>query len=542
MRFQELEALASILGISRASLYVDYPPPTALSESPLVRVRLPGEAAAQKLCERAVLVKAVLKVWGSGVDIAEAVQNGLTDVPPDALAKRRSVLAPPTTYQIRVAAFGRTVSLEDKRAIMDVMKPLFHGDEIADLRDPATTVWAIEEHSHQTNEKTHLGRRSGAPRRVIVGHQVAGGRSLDKKSASGEKAFYSRYELSERAVLGPTTMDNQLAFIMANCACAKPGSIALDPFCGTGGLLIATTHFGAQVYGGEIDLRVIKGWRVAYTKNKEAAQKVTKSQQAAAVRKSPVVVESLMSHDALTAYPLTMQHLHTIGIAPASWVNSSRHVESRHSMKDVEDTAADERHIFTNFYQYELPTPEIVICDTSVPPWRDTQCGWLDCIITDPPYGVRAAMKRQGRAGDDPVVIRDAANYIPSKVNYGDDELSHDLLELAAMALRDGGRITFLVPVDLADFLGIDRTAERGDKASARGNFRDVAMPGSGRMHKDKRLVISETTRDPLLLDESRYVDFIPSHSQLELAGASLQVLSAGLGRLLVTLRRLPRK
>lgn len=537
MRFQELEALASILGVPRDELYVDHPAPTALSESPLVRVRLPGEVAAQKLCERAVLIKAVLKVWGSGVDFAEAVQNGL-ESPAAALAQRRAVIAPPTTYQIRVAAFGRTVSLEDKRAIMDIMKPLFQGDEIADLRDPATTVWALEEHSHLTQEKTHLGKRSGLPRRVFVGHQVAGGRSTDKKSASGEKAFYSRYELSERAVLGPTTMDNQLAFIMANCACAKPGSIALDPFCGTGGLLIATTHFGAKVYGGEIDLRVIKGWRVAYTKNKEVAQKIAKSRQAAS-RSTQVVDEQKKTSDALTPYPLTIEHLKDIGIAPAAAVNA----ETRSSIKDrrEDDTAADERHIFTNFYQYGLPTPEIVICDTSVPPWREANRGWLDCIITDPPYGVRAAMKRQGRAEDDPVVIRDAANYIPSKVNYGDDELSSDLLQLAATALRDGGRMTFIVPVDLADFLGIDRTAERGDKSSARGNFRDVAMPGSGRAHKDKRLVISETTRDPLLLDESRYVDFIPSHSQLELVGASLQVLSAGLGRLLVTLRRRPR-
>lgn len=532
MRFQELEALTSMLGVStREELYVEQPPPTALSESPLVRVRLPGgEAAARKLCERAVLVKAVLKVWGCGADHAEAVQSALADATPGSLARRRSVLAPPRTFQIRVAAFGRTCTMEDKRNTMELMKPLFQGDEVADLRDPDTTVWALEEHSHRTEEKTHLGPRAGQPHRVFVGHQVAGGRSLDKKTASGDKAYYARYELSERAVLGPTTMENQLAFIMANCVCARPDALVLDPFCGTGGLLIAVTHFGAQVYGGEIDLRVVKGWRIAYIKNKAAAQKVARSRRAVA----DISVRPAAAGRPASGGALSLGYLVDLGLAPSGWLP-----EAARATAGEDGAEADERHIFTNFLQYELPTPEIVICDTAVPPWRNCSSGWLDCIVTDPPYGVRAGAKKQGRA-EGPVEIQDLATYIPSKVNYGEDELSRDLLELAATALKDGGRITFLVPVDLADFLGIDRGAERGH-AGARGSLRDAAMPDEGRHYKDKRLIISETTRDPLLLDESRYLDFLPSHSSLELAGASLQVLSGGLGRLLVTMKRRPR-
>jgi len=532
--------MASLVGVpTREELYVDEPP-TALCESPLVRVRLPGVAAAQKICERAVLIKAVIKVWGTGTGHEEAVRSALAETSAGVLAQRRSMIAPPRTYQIRVAAFGRTPTMDDKRSAMEIMKPLFQGDEVADLRDPETTVWSLEEHAHRTEQKTHLGPRTGLPQRVIIGHQVAGGRSLDKKSASGEKAYYARFELAERAVLGPTTMENQLAFIMANCACARPGALSLDPFCGTGGLLIAVTHFGAKVHGGEIDLRVIKGWRVAYIKNKAAAEKVvgkfenaaprnssagqTNKQRATASRSSPAHVQ--------TSVPLSLGYLGDIGLVPAV----SREPKAVNGEGASE---ADARHIFTNFLQYELPTPEIVICDTSVPPWRHPATGWLDCIVTDPPYGVRAASKKQGRA-EGSRVIRDHHAYIPSKVNYGEEELSCDLLELAATALKDGGRITYLLPVDLADFLGVDRAAERG-AAGTRGTLRDAAMPDAGRKKKDNRLIISETTRDPLLLDESRYHDFLGSHSALELCGASLQVLSGGLGRLLVTMKRRPR-
>merc|ERR1712061_813381 len=160
--------------------------------------------------------------------------------------------------------------------------------------------------------------------------------------------------------------------------------------------------------------------------------------------------------------------------------------------------------------------PEVVICDNAMSPWRKIDCGWCDCIVTDPPYGVRAGAKKQGRHPDKPTHgVRGLGDYIPSKVNYGEEDLAHDLMALAVDALRDGGRFVQLVPVDLADFLGIDRAeSERG--GGPRGTLNETAMPKGGRK-KDPRLCISETSRDPLLLDESRYKDFIPSHSEMEL-------------------------
>ena len=36
----------------------------------------------------------------------------------------------------------------------------------------------------------------------------------------------------------------------------------LDPFAGTGGLLIPPSHFGAFVFGSDLDIRVLKGYSV----------------------------------------------------------------------------------------------------------------------------------------------------------------------------------------------------------------------------------------------------------------------------------------
>eukprot|EP00434_Breviolum_minutum_P036192 symbB.v1.2.032062.t1/scaffold3798.1/size50166/2 len=429
---------------------------------------------------------------------------------------------------------------------MEDIRPLFDGDEVVDLKCPETTLWVLEEHRHESAEKTHLGPRQSRPHRVIIGRQVAGGRSVDKKLKGGEKCYFHRYDLSQRAVLGPTTLENELAFIMVNCARAQSGQYGMDPFCGTGGLLLAMTHFGAKLFGGEIDIRVVRGWRIAYTKNKaavmEAAEKrglqSTGSGAAKACSETPSDRREEDSERISLNYLLKIG-LPVQGVKKAKQLNPNARAEKDHAL-----ASAGGCNIFTNFVQYDLPSPEVVVCDNAMPCWRQPRGGWLDFIVTDPPYGVRAGAKKQGREGKD-VVVQDVNSYIPSKVSYGEDELSQDLLNFAAESLRDKGRLVFLVPVDLADFLGIDRAAveQPGTEGTEnnRISMRDICHPKAGRK-KDPRLCISETTRDPLLLDEMRYVDFIPQHVALKLLGASLQVLSGGLGRLLVLMQRRDRE
>eukprot|EP00931_Biecheleriopsis_adriatica_P103833 TRINITY_DN78623_c0_g1_i1.p1 TRINITY_DN78623_c0_g1~~TRINITY_DN78623_c0_g1_i1.p1 ORF type:complete len:605 (-),score=137.00 TRINITY_DN78623_c0_g1_i1:111-1925(-) len=566
MRFQELEALAALLGVnSREELYGE-DVPTALSASPLALIRLPGgEAAAKKLCERAVLIKAVLEVWCVGKSCKEVVDAVLAQGSASRTERRR-FLAPPTTVQIRLEAFGSTLSMEDKGKMIETLAPLFDGDEVIDLRSPETVLWVLEEHKHQSGEKTHLGPRTSEPDRVLLGRQVAGGRSVNKKLKDGDKCFFHRYDLSQRAVLGPTTLENELAFIMANCALAQSGRCGQDPFCGTGGLLVAMGHFGVQLFGGEIDIRVVKGWRIAYTKNKDAMLEAARSRGLVADQTGSTAADSPAAGSQARpprdrSAAMGLQYLRDIGLpvqaAPAAGAplqaevlqavgqpskKANKQPNNPRPEKDAVLASRGACNIFTNFVQYRMPKPEVVVCDNAMPPWREVPVGWLDFIVTDPPYGVRAASKKQGREpGSHHKEVKDLGSYIPSKVSYGEDELSRDLLEHAAQCLVDGGRLVFLVPVDLADFLGIDRAAtERGDCPGQRETLHDTVYPKGGRK-KDPRLNISETTRDPLLLDEKRYEDFIPQHAALRLVGASLQVLSGGLGRLLVSMQRLPR-
>lgn len=54
-------------------------------------------------------------------------------------------------------------------------------------------------------------------------------------------------------------MDPQLSLLMANQALVKDGDIVLDPFVGSGSLLVAAAQFGGYVFGTDIDYLMLHG-------------------------------------------------------------------------------------------------------------------------------------------------------------------------------------------------------------------------------------------------------------------------------------------
>jgi tRNA (guanine10-N2)-methyltransferase len=78
----------------------------------------------------------------------------------------------------------------------------------------------------------------------------------------GNVKFNTVYELKKRIYLGPTSADNDLAFMMCNQAKIGQGSFVIDPFVGTGGLIIPPASKGAYVFGCDLDMRVLNGYSV----------------------------------------------------------------------------------------------------------------------------------------------------------------------------------------------------------------------------------------------------------------------------------------
>lgn len=69
----------------------------------------------------------------------------------------------------------------------------------------------------------------------------------------------AKLSLKTRKFIGNTSMDAQLSLLMANQAQIKSGDICVDPFVGTGSLLIAAAQFGGYVLGTDIDYLMLHG-------------------------------------------------------------------------------------------------------------------------------------------------------------------------------------------------------------------------------------------------------------------------------------------
>ena len=78
-----------------------------------------------------------------------------------------------------------------------------------------------------------------------------------------KKAHWTtKYDLKKRPFLGPTSTSHDLAFLMVNQAEINVGDMVLDPFVGTGSILISCSAVGATAFGSDIDSRVLQGYKV----------------------------------------------------------------------------------------------------------------------------------------------------------------------------------------------------------------------------------------------------------------------------------------
>ena len=188
-----------------------------------------------------------------------------------------------------------------------------------DIKKATKRFQLIEQHSwyhghHETEVESTLEK-------VFFGTELS-------SCKLGRAKFNINYQLGQRIYLGPTSADNDLAFLMCNQARIGNGSLVFDPFVGTGGLLIPPSSHGAIVFGCDLDMRVLNGYAVGRINKKSSYYSPEKGFE--------------------TFIP----------------------------------------KIYLSFDQYDLMRPNIMRMDSTRGGFAaHTQ---FDAIITDPPYGIRA--------------------------------------------------------------------------------------------------------------------------------------------------------
>ncbi|XP_060175856.1 uncharacterized protein LOC132606399 [Lycium barbarum] len=211
-------------------------------DSPFHFVNLPSEEIARNVANRSILVKGIFELWGEGSsfeELGESIKNY-----PD--ERKLPYLTPDSTFKIAVETFGKVISFEEQNERIRSLSYIpFKGR--VNLKNPQHTFWLIETDDYDSN--------NGLP--PIAGKRIFFGREI----GAADRKLLPTYQLKSRTYLGPTAMDAEMAFLMANQAQAKSGRLVYDPFVGTGSILVGAAHYGAMTMGADIDIRVVRDGR-----------------------------------------------------------------------------------------------------------------------------------------------------------------------------------------------------------------------------------------------------------------------------------------
>lgn len=211
-------------------------------DSPFHFVNLPSQDIARSIANRSILVKGLYELWGEGSS-DEELEEAIKSYPDE---RKLPYLTSENTFKITVDSFGKIMSFQEQNdRIRGLSYIPFKGR--VNLRNPDHKFWLIETDDYGCN--------NGLP--PVVGKRIFFGREV----GAADRKLLPTYQLKSRTYLGPTAMDAEVAFLMANQAQAKPGKLVYDPFVGTGSILIAAAHFGAMTMGADIDIRVVRDGR-----------------------------------------------------------------------------------------------------------------------------------------------------------------------------------------------------------------------------------------------------------------------------------------
>ncbi|XP_047315113.1 tRNA (guanine(10)-N2)-methyltransferase homolog [Impatiens glandulifera] len=211
-------------------------------DTPFHYVDLPSEEIARSIAQRSILVKGMYELWGEGSSYEE-LEESIKNYPDD---RKLPYLATGTTFKVSVDCFGKAMSSSEQQERIKSMAYIPFQGRVS-LKNPEHKFWLMETDDY--------GKNNGLPpiieRRIFFGREVG----------AADRSLLPTYQLKSRTYLGPTAMDAEMAFLMANQALVTNAKLVYDPFVGTGSILVAAAHFGAMTMGADIDIRVVRDGR-----------------------------------------------------------------------------------------------------------------------------------------------------------------------------------------------------------------------------------------------------------------------------------------
>jgi tRNA (guanine10-N2)-methyltransferase len=242
------------------------------------------EEVARDFISRSIQAKAIYELWGSspatishtrdlanvGLDISRTTDYDSLHAVVRTTSSHLWPQYRTTPFRFSVDAFrGKRTELE-KREIIDSFRYLgFEGTIILGKKHKAEgEEWCVFEeyeanHINDCTGKTDVEVTVEAIESIMENGPSQPGRLvrlfLGRKIGVSRRQLIEKHDLKKRPYISTTSMDAELALVTANLALAGPGKVFLDPFCGTGGFMVAAAELGAYVMGCDIDGRSYRG-------------------------------------------------------------------------------------------------------------------------------------------------------------------------------------------------------------------------------------------------------------------------------------------
>lgn len=216
-------------------------------------LHLPNASVAYDVSHRCSTIRSMIEVWGDGASPVEVRDQVLASfdstVRPHFPLARTDAEREDNSWKIVFRRFGKGgrsgLDPEGKRLFLQnfnsILKNL-EGD--VNLTSPAHQLVFLEDWSHFHAAATEDSSNAllYTPQRSFFGKIVGFGRETQ-----------TDFSLNRRPFLGTTTMAPLPAHLCAAAALVGRGSLVLDPFCGTGSILVSCAALGASVIGSDID-------------------------------------------------------------------------------------------------------------------------------------------------------------------------------------------------------------------------------------------------------------------------------------------------
>jgi tRNA (guanine10-N2)-methyltransferase len=286
----------------------------------------------------------------------------------------------------------------------------------------------------RTNSSSAVG--GGTAGGGVGATSISSSRSTGCGSGGRPTNLWEQYSLKKRLYLGPTSMDSELSFIMTNLGHVQAGSMVMDPFVGTGSILLSCALRGAYCVGTDIDLRVLRGTTLDTT--------------------AP-----------------DLNHYHSPSVP-------SSQPQQRPQQRPKAQEQQEDCDVFSNFRQFGLPLPDLIRSDNAIYHRHFRRHEPLyDAILCDPPYGIRAGARKSGsrKLGKEqassaeaavapgelpsaptaapgaprPILEEHRSTHIAQTRPYPVQDVMADLLDMAARTLVRGGRLVYIIP-SFSDF------------------------------------------------------------------------------------------